>query len=154
MPASFSATFSSVTVSESIYSISTFTLLAYPPCLKLSATERYESSNLTYFPTIAIFTVSSPIFLISSIIFSHFLLLGSIFSNFKCLHTAVASPSSSSIKGTAYKLSAVKFCITHSFFTLQNSAIFSFISSGISCSLLQTKTSGFTPKDCNSFTEC
>jgi len=108
-----------------------------------------------YFPTIAIFTFfSGSIFLMFSIISSHFLLSGIYLSNFKWLHTSLASPSSSSINGTAYKQSAVLFCITLVFLTLQNNDNFSLIFSGISCSVLHTNTSGLIPKLWSSFTEC
>ena len=70
------------------------------------------------------------------------------------MQTSLARPSSSSINGTAYKQSAVLFCITLVFLTLQNNANFSLIVSGISCSVLQTNISGWIPKLCNSFTEC
>ena len=82
---------------------------ANPACLKLSATERYESSNATYFPTIATFTGPASICLIWSIIACHSSFLGSTLSKFKHLHTSLVSPSSSSISGTAYKLSTVLF---------------------------------------------
>ena len=50
--------------------------------------------------------------------------------------------------------SAVRFCITLVFLTLQNSDNFSLIFSGISCSVLHTNIFGFIPRLCNSFTEC
>ena len=43
-------------VSESTNPISTSTSFAYPACFMLSTTDKYESSNFIYFPTIAIFT--------------------------------------------------------------------------------------------------
>ena len=49
----FSFTFSSFIVSESTSFTFTPTLLAYPACLILSITDKYESSNFMYFPTIA-----------------------------------------------------------------------------------------------------
>ena len=58
--------------------------------------------------------------------------LNNCYSIFKYLHTSFAKPSFSSIKGTSYKHSTVLFCITLSFFTLQNKANFSLTSSGIS----------------------
>ena len=106
---SFSFALLSFISSESTKSISTFTLFANPACLKLSATERYESSNATYFPTIATFTGPASICLIWSIIACHSSFLGSTLSKFKHLHTSLVSPSSSSISGTAYKLSTVLF---------------------------------------------
>ena len=51
-----SSTFSSFIFSQFTISIFTLTLLANPPCLTASITEIYESSNFTYFPTIAIVT--------------------------------------------------------------------------------------------------
>ena len=145
---------SAVISSESIYPISTFTLFANPACLILSATERYESSNFMYLPTIATLTILSSTFLILSIIVSHSLLFGSILSNLKCLQTSFVSPSSSNINGTAYRLSTVLFCITLSGRTLQCSAILYFIVSSIGSSDLHTNISGLIPNDCNSFTEC
>ena len=119
----------------------------------LSAIDKYESSNFTYFPTIAIFTFSSFKFLIFLINSSQLKLLG-ISLNFNFSHILLANPSFSSINGTSYKFSTVLFCITSCFLTLQNNAIFCFKFSSISCSALQTNMSGFIPIDCNSFTEC
>ena len=153
-PDSFSFAVSELIDSESINFIFIFTLFANPAWCRLSITDKYESSSFIYFPTIAIFTVSSLMFLTLSIISCHSLLSGTYLSNLKWLHTSFASPSSSSISGTAYKLSAVLFCITLVFRTLQNSANLSLIESGISLSVLHTNISGFIPKLCNSFTEC
>ena len=120
----------------------------------LSTTDKYESSNFIYFPTIAIFTFFTfsslyflSTFLKCSIIFSHSSFLGSIFSNFKCLHMLVAKPSFSSISGTSYKFDAVIFAITFSGLTLQNKAILFLIFSVIGNSVLHTNTSGLIPKD-------
>ena len=133
-------------VSESTNFTSTFTLFANPAWYRLSITDIYESSNFMYLPTIATFILFClSIFLIFSIIFSHLLLSGKYLSSFKWLHTSLASPSSSSIKGTAYKQSAVLFCITLVFLTLQNNDNFSLIFSGISRSVLHTNMSGFIP---------
>ena len=149
-----SSTFSSFIFSQFTISIFTLTLLANPPCLTASITEIYESSNFTYFPTIATFIFLSSTFFTLVIMFSHSAFLGSKFSNFSFSQVLIASPSFSSIIGTSYNIFAVLFCITSSFLTLQNSAIFSFIFSSISFSALHTNISGFIPNDCNSFTEC
>lgn len=58
----------------------------------LSAIDKYESSNFTYFPTIAIFTFSSFKFLIFLINSSQFKLLG-ISLNFNFSHILLANPS-------------------------------------------------------------
>ena len=128
--------------------------MAKPPCFILSTTDKYASSNFTYFPTIAIFTASPFIFFIFLIKLSQSLLLGSILSKCKCLQTCTASPFFSKIKGTSYSIFALLFSITFSGLTLQNIAIFSFIEFGIGSSVLHTNISGFIPIDCNSFTEC
>ena len=143
----FSFTFSAVIFSASTKSVFTVTPFSIPACFKLSITDKYESSNLTYFPTIAIFTTLSEIFFIFSFNFSHSILFDSIFSNCKCLHTSYANPSFSSKSGTSYKQFAVLLAITLSFLTLQNKAIFSLKLFGISFSVRQTKISGFIPKD-------
>ena len=146
--------FSLLIFSQFTISIFTFALLANPPCFTASITEIYESSNFTYFPTIAMFMSLSITFFTLNIIFSHSSFLGSMFSNFNFSHALIANPSFSSISGTSYNIFTVLFCITSSFLTLQNSAIFSFIDSSISFSALHTNISGFIPNDWSSFTEC
>ena len=68
--------------------------------------------------------------------------------------TASAKPSRSSIKGTSYKIGAVRLGMAWSTGMLQNRAILSRMSWGMGASLRHKITSGWMPRLSSSLAEC
>ncbi|BAA30912.1 139aa long hypothetical protein [Pyrococcus horikoshii OT3] len=87
--------------SASIHLILTLTSLLTLACFKASFMLRYESVSLTYFPTMAISTVSFKALYLATI-FSHSLRSGSLSSNFNLFIRYFPNPSLSRSRGTSY----------------------------------------------------
>ena len=151
-PSSFGAV-SSVTSSLSIQTISTAVPSLKPACASASTMDIYASCRRIYLPQMAMRTVLCVLCTLLTIS-THSVRSGSWPLRRRWRQATRSSPSCCNISGASYSEESVRFSMTQSGLTLQNSAILRLRSSSIGSSTRATITSGAMPMACNSLTEC